>query len=86
MEIAGTAITSLARDRGLRMRKWWITLLGCAAAVGVASGQVGDVAVAEPPPDWVGGEAALARLGRRLPAVAARERAVGDRAPFDLAE
>ena len=54
------------------MRKWWIRLLGCAAAVGVVSGQVGDVAVAEPPPDWVGGGAALARLGRRLPAVAAR--------------
>jgi hypothetical protein len=54
------------------MRKWWITLLGCAGAVGLAAGPVRDVAVAEPPPDWVDGQAAIARLGRRLPAVAAR--------------
>ena len=53
------------------MRKSWIVLAGFGAAVGSLSGPLQLVAVAEPP-DWVGGRAAVARLGARLPAVAAR--------------
>src|SRR4051812_28900994 len=51
------------------MRKSWITLVGFSAVLGL-SGPVGEAARAEPP-DWVGGRAAIARLGRLLPAVAA---------------
>jgi hypothetical protein len=53
------------------MRKSWIVLAGIAGAAGSLSAPLPLVAGAQPP-DWVGGRAAVARLGRRLPAVAAR--------------
>ena len=52
------------------MRKSWTALVSFAAAVGVSSG-IAQHAGADPP-DWAGGQAAVSRLGDRLPAVAAR--------------
>lgn len=53
------------------MRNRWTTLAGLGAAIAVLAGPVPSASRAEPP-DWVGGRAAVARLGGRLPAVAAR--------------
>jgi hypothetical protein len=52
------------------VRKSWTALVAFAAAVGVSSG-IAQHAVADPP-DWAGGQAAVSRLGDRLPAVAAQ--------------
>jgi hypothetical protein len=53
------------------MRNRWTTLAGLGAAIAVLAGLVPSASRAEPP-DWVGGRAAVARLGGQLPAVAAR--------------
>jgi hypothetical protein len=53
------------------MRNRWTTLAGLGAAIAVLAGPVPSDSRAEPP-DWVGGRAAVSRLGGRLPAVAAR--------------
>jgi hypothetical protein len=55
------------RDRGVHVRRRWIALVGLGALL---SAQL-PFAVGAAPPDWVGGRAALARLGGRLPTVAA---------------
>jgi hypothetical protein len=51
-------------------KTWTAALVSLAAAVGVLSGMA-EHAVADKP-DWAGGQAAVSRLGARLPAVAAR--------------
>ena len=53
------------------MRNRWTTLAGLGAAIAVLSSPLPSASRAEPP-DWVGGRAAVARLGGRLPAVASR--------------
>jgi len=53
------------------VHKSWIVSIGVAAAVGAWWGGLQQVVVADPP-DWAGGQAAVSRLGERLPAVAAR--------------